>query len=72
VNKLIIDPETRERIRGALAARAEAERRAAEPLHPKVKAFWEAQERIIPPWEIESAQERKERDEASGRGCWTG
>jgi hypothetical protein len=76
-NKLIIDPKALKEICVALEAledkRALApELAAVEPMPERVRRFWEHQERIIQPWEIESRQEREERDEAESRGSWTG
>jgi hypothetical protein len=41
-------------------------------LPPLVKAFWEYKPPTVPRWRLESAEERQQRDEAAGRGCWTG
>jgi hypothetical protein len=72
-NKLVIDPGVLIQLHALIKARDEAERQAAEPLPPLVKAFWEAQEPITPPWRaVESAEERKAREEATERGYWAG
>jgi hypothetical protein len=80
-NKLIVDPEALKAIRAAVAAldakpvpapELTKEPAAAEPMPAKVRAFWEHQERALNSWEIESRQEREEREEAAGRGCWVG
>ena len=69
--KLIITPEI-------LALQAECKalemrkEQKPEPLQPLVKAFWEHEEQITPPWRSESSEERVQRDEAQNRGCWTG
>ena len=45
---------------------------ADDPLPPKVKAFWFHEEPAIPPWRLESAEKRKEREFLEGAGTWTG
>jgi hypothetical protein len=82
-NRLIIDPAARERIREALEALDRQEQTKSEerdhgrvkptidPVPAKVAAFWNAPEPWIPLWRpIESAEERKQRDEVQSRGCW--
>ena len=79
-NKLIIDPAARERIRAALEAldRQEQTKReelaqghvkpAIDPVPPKVAAFWFAQEADVPPWRMESSEERERREELESAG----
>ena len=50
----------------------EAAPQESEELPALVKRFWEASEESIPPWRLESAAEREQREEAQSRGCWTG
>ena len=50
---------------------------APEPMPPIVKAFWhdEGPLKRLPPWRIETEEtpeDRQSREEAEGRGCWTG
>ena len=74
-NKLIIDPEALRKVRAAIAALEDkpVEKPAAiEPMPAMVRAFWEHQERILQPWELESREELEEREEAADRGAWTG
>jgi hypothetical protein len=45
----------------------------ADPELPaKAAAFWNAQESIIPPWRLESAAEREEREFLEKADVWTG
>jgi hypothetical protein len=76
---IFIDPRLLAELHAEIAARELARNTPGketvtpvDPLPPLVKKFWEHQEPIIPPWRLESAMERKERDEAQSRGCWTG
>jgi hypothetical protein len=41
-------------------------------LPAKVRVFWFHQEPGTPRWQLESCVERKQREEAADRGCWTG
>jgi hypothetical protein len=64
-NKLIIDPEALARIRAAIAAleeKPEPTPSAAEPMPERVRRLWHHQERIVPHWELESAEEREQRE----------
>jgi hypothetical protein len=67
VGKLIITPEI-------LALQAERKAREAakepkpEPLPPMVKAFWEHEEADVPPWRMESCEERERREELESAG----
>ena len=46
---------------------------APEPMPPRVAAFWfHNDDERIPPWRQESPDEKYAREEAEGRGCWTG
>jgi hypothetical protein len=81
VSKLIIASEALARIRSAVAALENREAPApelakesvaADEMPAKVKAFWHREERLLEPWELETAEERQERLQAESRGCWTG
>jgi hypothetical protein len=60
MGKLIITPEI-------LALKAEREalekQKEQDRMPPKVAAFWNAQESIIPPWRLETSAERQQREE---------
>jgi hypothetical protein len=81
VGKLIIDPQKLAEIRAAVAAldakpapapELTKEAVAVEPVPERVRQFWHAEERIIPPWELETVQEREQREFFQGQGTWTG
>ena len=67
MGKLIITPEilALQAERKALEMRKEQQ---PEPLPPLVKAFWEHQEADIPPWRMESSEERERREELESAG----
>jgi hypothetical protein len=65
MGKLIITPEI-------LALKAEREasekRKEQDRVPPKVAAFWFAEEADVPPWRMESSEERERREELESAG----
>jgi hypothetical protein len=65
MGKLIITPEIL-----ALKAEREALEKQKEQgrVPPRVAAFWFAQEADVPPWRMESSEERERREELESAG----
>jgi hypothetical protein len=65
MGKLIITPEI-------LALKAEREalekRKEQDRMPPRVAAFWFAEEADVPPWRMESSEQRERREELESAG----
>ena len=67
----VISPESLEIARRALEEldrREQAERLEQNRVPPRVGAFWFAEEADVPPWRMESSEERERREELESAG----